>query len=286
MSDQTEDQAPDFRAPPDFKTLRDLLVAGETKLPKRLQQVAAFAVQNPDEIAFGTVASIAEFAGVQPSTLVRFAQALGYSGFSELQGVFRERLRDRPSNYDARLAALRELTAEQSTSGALLDGFANAAIHSIDLLRERISVATLDAAAERLAGAETIYLIGLRRSFPAASYLSYAFGQLDIKSVLVGSYAGTDVETLKFAGPKDAAIAISFSPYAPATLGHVRQLAAQSVPVVAITDSPFSPLVSLSELWFEVVEADYDGFRSLAATFALAMTLSVAIADRRRAGEK
>jgi DNA-binding MurR/RpiR family transcriptional regulator len=284
MPDPTPD-APDDR-PRDFKALRDLLVAGETKLPKRLQQVAAFAIRSPDEIAFGTVASIAESAGVQPSTLVRFAQALGYTGFSELQGVFRERLRDRPSSYDARLAALRDLAGERSTAGALLDGFANAAIHSIDLLRERVAVSTLDTAAARLAGAETIYLLGQRRSFPAAAYLGYAFGQLDIKTVQVGSMAGTDIEILKFASPRDAAIAISYSPYAPATLGHARQLASQSVPIVAITDSPFSPLVSLSELWFEVVEADYDGFRSLAATFALAMTLSVAVADQRRAQKK
>ena len=43
---------------------------------------------------------------MQPSTLVRFAKALGYSGFSELQAVFQQRLRDRPNNYEARLQAL------------------------------------------------------------------------------------------------------------------------------------------------------------------------------------
>jgi hypothetical protein len=34
-------------------------------------------------------------------------------------------------------------------------------------------------------------------------------------------------------------------------------------------------------VWFEVVEADFGGFRSIAATFALAMTLALGLAERR-----
>jgi DNA-binding MurR/RpiR family transcriptional regulator len=112
--------------------------------------------------------------------------------------------------------------------------------------------------------------------------MAYAFGKLGVKHVLIGSAAGTDPETLGFATPRDAALAISFTPYAPATLAHVRQLRAAGVPVVAITDSPFSPLLAEDSLWFEVTEADYEGFRSLSATLVLAMTLTVAVAEARR----
>jgi DNA-binding MurR/RpiR family transcriptional regulator len=267
--------------PRNFKELRDRLVAERARLPKRLQQVADFAATNPDDVAFGTAASIAEQVGVQPSTLVRFSQAIGFKGFTELQDVFRERLRDRPSNYDARLNAISEATGSTSTS-KLLEGFCTAAARSIDRLRERTAPSTIEAAAERLAAADTIYLIGQRRSYPVSVYMNYAFGQLGIKTVLAGSAAGTDPEILRFAGPDDAAIAISFAPYAAATLTHARQIAAQGTSVIAITDNPFSPLVTTSSLWFEVVEADYEGFRSLSATFALAMTVMVAVADVRR----
>ncbi len=276
----------DSGPPRDFRSLRDLMVNETVKLPKRLQQVAKFAMSNPDEIAFGTAASIAERAHVQPSTLVRFSQAIGYRGFSELQEVFRERLRDRPANYSDRLQSLRENTGSDSTVAVLLEGFSRAAGRSIDMLRDRIELDQIDTAARRLADAETIYLIGQRRSFPISAYMSYAFGQLGIKTLLNGSPAGTDAEALSFATERDAAIAVSFTPYAPTTLTHVRQLNARGTPVISITDSPFSPLVSLSTQWFEVVEADYQGFRSLAATMVLAMTLTVAVAELRRADKK
>ena len=51
--------------------------------------------------------------------------------------------------------------------------------------------------------------------------------------------------------------------------------------MVSITDSPFSPLTQLAGLWIEVSEANFEGFRSMAATLTLAMTLTVAIAERR-----
>ena len=73
--------------PRDYETLRETILEQRSVLPKRIAQVAAYALDNPDEIAFGTTASIAASAGVQPSTLIRFAQHLGFDGFTSLQSV-------------------------------------------------------------------------------------------------------------------------------------------------------------------------------------------------------
>ena len=51
--------------------------------------------------------------------------------------------------------------------------------------------------------------------------------------------------------------------------------------VVSLTDSIFSPIAPSADVWLEVVEANFEGFRSMAATLALAMTLTVAVAGRR-----
>jgi DNA-binding MurR/RpiR family transcriptional regulator len=274
-------------SPPDeFSKLRDLIVERRNTMPKRLAQVAAYTIEFPNDIAFGTVGRISEQAAVQPSTLVRFAKALGYSGFSELQAVFQQRLRDRPNNYEARLQAFDAHTSGLPPSMALIDGFSQAAIRSLERLRERIKLESLDEAAGILSRAETIYLIGLRRSYPVTSYMSYALGTLGVRTVLIGSPNGTDREVLSFAGPRDAALSVSFTPYASATVEYTRQVAAQNTPLIAITDSPFSPLVFNTSVWFEIVESDFEGFRTLAATMTLAAALVVAVAEQRRTSEK
>lgn len=270
--------------PRDFETLKAMIVDRKAALPRRLMQVAVHALDNPDEVAFGTAASIASAANVQPSTLVRFAQHLGYDGFSDLQRVFRERLRERTTSYEERLAAIRAGASNGSKESAILDGFLSAATSSIESFAQAVNPQTLQRAVALLSKAETVYLIAQRRSFPISSYIAYAFGKLKVRSILVGSAMGIDPEVLALATPKDAAIAISFSPYASATAEFSRQLAAQRVPVVAITDSAFSPLAESAACWFEVVEADFSGFRSLSATMALAMALTVAVAEQRRGG--
>ena len=269
--------------PRDFEGLKSLIAARMETLPRRLQQVAAFAIEHPDEVAFGTAASIADLADVQPSTLVRFAKAIGYAGFSDLQSVFRHRLRDRWPDYEDRLKSLNDSGVGRGEPLRMLFGFAELASASLDRLRQTVSGPDLDAAVEILAGARTIYLLGQRRSFPVASYLAYALPKLRVRSVLVDNVANLGPEQLANAGSDDALIAVSFTPYTPFTIELAHDAARRDIPVIAITDSIFSPLTSAARIWFEVVEADFGAFRSTAATFSLAMALAVAVGERRAA---
>jgi DNA-binding MurR/RpiR family transcriptional regulator len=270
--------------PRDFEGLKALLASRVDHLPKRLQQVATFAVEHPDEVAFGTAASIADLARVQPSTLVRFAKAIGYSGFSDLQSVFRHRLRDRWPDYEDRLRSLNDSGAGRRDPLRMLFGFTESAAASLDRVRQTISGSDLDLAVDILAQAETIYLLGQRRAFPVASYLAYALPKLKVRAVLVDNVANLGPEQLANAGPDDALLAISFTPYTPFTVELANDAARRQIPVIAITDSVFSPLTSAASVWFEIIEADFGAFRSMSATLCLAMTLAVAVGERRTGG--
>lgn len=269
------------RVPRDFESLRSTIIERKANMPKRLAQVAAFALGNPDEIAFGTTASIAAASDVQPSTLVRLAHHLGYGGFSDLQSIFRERLRDRTLSYEERLVTLEQSSGDDEDAN-LLSGFIAAANQSVNRLAATVQSDTFTKAVNILAGAETIYLIAKRRSYPLTAHMTYAFSKLNIRHQIVASPNGVDPEMVQFATPRDAAIAASFSPYAADSLSQSQELADRGVPVIAITDSAFSPLAACATHWFEVAEADFAGFRSLSASMALTMALPVAVAERRR----
>jgi DNA-binding MurR/RpiR family transcriptional regulator len=278
MDNDTKTRA---RVPRDFESLRSTIIERKASMPKRLAQVAAFALGNPDEIAFGTTASIATASDVQPSTLVRLAHHLGYEGFSDLQSIFRERLRDRTLTYEERLVTLEQTTGDDEDAN-LLSGFISAANQSINRMAATVQTDTFTKAVDILAAAETIYLIAKRRSYPLTAHMTYAFSKLNIRHQIVASPNGVDLEMVQFATPRDAAIAASFSPYAADSLNQSQELADRGVPVIAITDSAFSPLAACATHWFEVAEADFAGFRSLSASMALTMALPVAIAERRR----
>ena len=82
-----------YAKPRTYEELRAVLSSGTVHFPKRLRQVAIFLWQHPSDVAVGTISQVAEQAGVQPSTLVRFAQIFGYAGFSDLQGLFKEHVK-------------------------------------------------------------------------------------------------------------------------------------------------------------------------------------------------
>jgi DNA-binding MurR/RpiR family transcriptional regulator len=272
-------------APRDFESLRAVMIERKVDMPKRLAQVAAYSLANPDEIAFGTAASIATAAEVQPSTLVRLAHHLGYEGFSDLQSIFRDRLKEKNLSYEERLNIL-ERDRQHVEEAELLSGFLNAASQSIGRLAASINPAQFAKATDILARAETIYLIAKRRAYPLTAHMAYAFGKLGIRYTMISSPNGVDPEMSRFATQRDAAFAASFSPYASESVAQAEALSKRGVPVVAITDSVFSPLAVFSACWFEVAESDFSGFRSLSASMALAMALPVAVAERRRQLER
>ena len=270
--------------PSDFDALKTHLIEVKPDLPKRLQQVAAFALENPQEMALGTASSIAARAQVQASTLVRFAQAVGFAGFSDLQAVFRSHLRNRWPDYPERMKALHASARDSGDPTHLLAGFADSAAASLARLRETIAREDIDRATAVLSPAQTIYLVGQRRAFSVAHYLAYALAQLSLRAVLVDNVGSLGAEQMANATPGDALIAISFAPYTPFTVDLARKARERATPIVVITDSPLSPLAGLADARFEIAESDFGSFRSLAATFCLAITLAVAVAERRTTG--
>ena len=269
-------------APRSFSALRETLLTRQPGLTKRLAQVAAFALERPDEMALGTVAELAVAAGVQPSALIRFAQTLGYSGFSELQQVLRDRLRERWPDYQERLVKLQDETGPGFDSAPMLGKLVETSIHSLNRLAGSVAPGSFDKAVEGLAQARMIYLLAQRRTFPVAAYLSYMLGNLGVAHMLLDNVGGmVDVQAAS-AGAEDVMLAISFTPYAPATVQIAAQAAGRGVPIVAITDSAFSPIAALAQSWLEVAEADLGAFRTLSATMALSMALALATAERKR----
>jgi DNA-binding MurR/RpiR family transcriptional regulator len=252
--------------------LRARIVKAADTLPKRLRQCAQYVLENPEKIAVSTVAELAEAAGVQPSAFIRFSQSIGFSGFSEMQKLYRGAIAQRWPDYPTRLDRLRE---RSGSPAHLLGDFVEAGHKSLSLLSESLDIPSLDRAVTLLSQASTIHVVGLRRSFPVASYLSYVLDRMKLAVQLHSAVGGVVHEHTMRAG--DALIAISFPPYSKETLDLALLAAQTGVPVLGITDGPKSPLSDLSREVLCVSETDVGAFRSLSATLSLAAALAVAV---------
>ena len=268
-------------APLSFDDLKDAIARRQMELPARLRQIAEFAVHHPNEMALGTVASIASRARVQPSSIVRFANAFGYDGFSALQQVFRTRLVEGAGpSYRERIAAMREASANGSGPGGpgdVIARFVGDGVAALEHLHESIREADLKRAIRLLARAHNIYLLAQGRSFPVAFYLHYAIRRLDLSAHLVDGVGGTTRLQAGAATRRDALVAISFKDYSPDVVSLAQDLKERGLAVIAITDGPLSPLAAAAAIAFELHEDETHAFRSLVAPMCLAQSLVVAL---------
>ncbi|MAY72299.1 MAG: Fe-S cluster assembly protein HesB [Halomonas sp.] len=266
--------------PQDFSALEAQITEQYPDLSRRLQQTARFLLDHPQEVAFSTVARLAEQAGVTPSTLIRFANSLGFKGFSDMQKLFRSRLVDELPNYSERIHAVRSATGETPNGSQLLWEFADANREMLEQLPGRTDPRQLESALDLLEGAEAVHLMGMRRTFPVASYLQYALNHVDKRCFLINALGGMHQEQARAIGPRDVLLAVSFSPYASETREVAEQTRDKGVPVVAITDSTLSPLARVADVTLVVQEAEVKSFRGLTATLCLAQSMAIALGVR------
>jgi DNA-binding MurR/RpiR family transcriptional regulator len=172
------------------------------------------------------------------------------------------------------------------TPQELLQEFATGNIIALEHLRETVDADALERSVDLMVKAKTIYLVGLRRSFPVAAYMAYALRHVDKPAHLIDGMAGMLVEQSSMISRFDLLFAISFRPYAKETADIAGTAKAAGATVVAISDSQLSPVSREAEVSFAVRDSEVRQFRSLTASLCLAQTLIISYAQRVELPEK
>lgn len=267
--------------PKTFEDLTAQIARQHDDLPGRLQIIASFAVQHPNEMALGTVSQLAKRMGVQPSAIVRFANNFGYDGFTNMQQVYRARLTAGTSpSYRDRISALRSNGGRSNKPADILAGFISDDVASLESLFQAVPSDRLERAVGILASAENIYVAGQGRSFPISYYIDYGLNRLDLKSHLLDGIGGFMRHRVRAATKRDTLVAISFKDYSPDVVEIAAELARRDVPVIVITDNPLGPFAKIAKVSFEIGELRPRPFRSLVAPICLAQSLVVALGHK------
>lgn len=239
------------------------------------RKVAEVLADEPQTVAFGTVANVARRAGTSGPSVVRLAVKLGYGGFVDLQadvqqelarqlGPARDRIRQRPPSDVVGRTVAAEIENVTQTLAAINQDMFRAAVSKMSDRRRQVIVLPGEmtlAVGEELAG----HLAQLR----------------DGVTLVTGSEM-TASKRLASTDPGDVVVAIDIRRYERRVLTLLRRAASQGGAVIAITDSPLSPLASLASETFFVAAQGVGPFDSLVGALALVNALVAAVAARLR----
>ncbi len=247
-------------------------------LPKRLQQCASFTRRHLHLIAVSTVSEMAVACGVAPSVYMRFCQALGFSGYSEMQELFRVRYTEFRPDYEERFATLFE--DDTIGSGRLLADFAESSHKSLMYLSNTVTSESMDRIAKGLASARVVHLVGLRRAFAVVSNMSYLFDKMGVPSNL--HYSAGMLDTTSTILPGDALFAVTFAPFSEETIQLASRTAERGILLYGLTDSERCPVGQWADQMLIAREDEIGGFRGLSASITLSTALAVAIGAMRK----
>lgn len=258
-------------------------VAGEYDgLSKQLKRIARFITENRHQMVVVRIREVADQCQVQPSAVVRFSQHFGFSGFSDLQAVFRDAYASGAStaSYQQRIRSVINKQPAKMQSSDLARSFLDACQSGIASMSESLDAPAFDKAVDILQQAQHIYVMGMRRMFPVSSYLAYVLSQTRKRVILIDAVGGTHREQIESLAQSDVLISISMKPYGEETQYCSNLAVERGATVVAITDSLLSPIARHAAAVLTVQETEAYYFRAIACTMSMAQSLFIALAYR------
>lgn len=268
--------------PATAEELRAAILERYDSLSKRLQQIARYVLDEPNDMALETLAVLADRSGVQPSAIVRFAKTFGYPGASQMQRLFRDGLLSGHAalGYSERVRQFSQAADSRTTGGGaeLLAEFVEGNTLALQNLGQSIGEKEMAAAVKLIENAETVYVAGFRRAFPVSAYLAYSLQQVGKRTMFIDGVAGLARQQAQSIGPKDLLIAVSYHPYAEETVLAVETAVDRGAKVLSLSDSLVSPIAKPATEVLQVRESEVRTFRSLAASICLAQALVIGFA--------
>lgn len=236
-------------------------------LTKAQSKVSAYIRQNPVEASFKTLDQIAASIGTSTTTVMRFAFAMGFSGYSELQKELQEYIRSKLTP-ETRMIQNKENISDTS----LLSKCAEKQIDNIKKTQAMLTDEAIQRSIRLIKKAKRIYLFGTRTSFTVAFFLYLSLNQqLDNCEMLP---LGQELDRILNITADDLVIVVSLPRYAKISIDVIKTIRnARNASVLTITDSLTAPLAPYSDI---ILPCEYESLsfhNSMAAPLYIAEIL-------------
>jgi DNA-binding MurR/RpiR family transcriptional regulator len=254
--------------PDSFDQLAALIRARYPELSPQFQTGAAFLLAHPDEVAVCSMRKVAELAQVQPASLVRLSQQLGFPGWNELRDLFVQRVRTHPEPLTNRARSLVKANAKDALARDLLV----AQQHNLEATVTHNAHVTVEAA-RLLRRAKHVHVAGFRSCYAVAFGLVYGYRLFRSSVSLLTGEAGTLEMQLRGIERDSATVVVSFAPYSVEAERVAEAALEKGSKLIAITDSAVSPIALNADKVLIFSHESPSFFPSLVAATAIAESL-------------
>ena len=241
------------------------------------KKISAAVLGDYDKIAYMTASKLGQYVGVSESTVVRFADELGYAGYSEFQKAVQELVRTRLTP-NQRI----DITKQRIGRGDIIDSVFESDTAKMKATYERLDRKAFYSTCDAILSAKRIYVIGARSTEPLAMILKYNLSLIFDNVSLIAPKSTAEVfEQMFTIGEGDLLIAFSFPRYSSKMVNAVKFAKQNGAAVAVVTDSANSPLAEYAS-YLITAQSDMASFMdSLVAPISIINAIIVEITSRR-----
>jgi len=236
------------------------------------RKAAIYILENPLDVGVSTVREIAEAADVNPNTVMRMARQVGFTGYDDFRAPFRDAIRQGAIDFPDRARWLQDI-GKSGDLGQLYADMVQSALRNIEDSFATIGIDQLISAANLIWESHNVYTLGVGINHSNAHNFTYLASTGMVRFHAIPRAGSTAIDDLAWAHSGDVLIAISCKPYRSEVVEAVLLARQQGVKIIAISDSPASPLIRNADHGFVISVDTPQFFPSSVSIIALLETL-------------
>ena len=251
---------------------------GADGFSKNQRVLARYVLANYQSVAFATVSQLATQSGVSEATVVRFAKALDFRGYPDLQKEVRRLVR-------AELRGVERFklgTARKAPARTLLDFVTEKERENISALYESHDPQAFGKALHMLHAAPEVVVVGTRSTAPLAYHLWFALNKIALNATRVSTISSETYDYLSRVDKHACVVVIGFPRYLREQVGVLEFAKRRKLATLAITDSTFSPLRGQVSLYAPAESASFVAFHCAPLVLLNALVHELSILDEKK----
>lgn len=260
------------------ESLINLINEKYKSMSKGQKLLAKYTMENYQKVAFMTASKLGKTVGVSESTVVRFANALGFTGYPKFQDAIQELIKTRLTTVERVEMSKRDFISNSQ----ILENVLKTDIDNIKETLDTFDQDSYEEAIDVILSAKKVYIMGLRSSIYVAKYLGYYLNYILKDVTIVRMDMGEPVEQLMKMGEGDLLIVVSFPRYSKKTVKVAQFAKDRGSKVVAITDSVNAPVSKVSDVICAVKNNMVSFIDSLVPAFSLVNAIVIGVAMREK----
>lgn len=254
------------------KSILERLAGELPELTPEARKAATYVLENPRDVGVSTVREIAEAANVKPNTVVRMARQVGFEGYEDFRAPFRDAIRQGAADFPDRARWLQDISKSGDLGGLYAD-MVRDVLANVEATFADISTDALKSAADAIWNARRVFTLGVGVNNSVARNFTYLASTGMTEFHAIPRPGSTPVDDLAWADKRDVLIAITCKPYRTEVVEAVNIAREQGMTIIALSDSPASPIIHAADHGFVVSVDTPQFFPSSVSIIALLETL-------------